>query len=791
MNEPSRPCIFLLVLLAVLWLPGTAGLAQQIMYTEVEIPISNGDDWDELLQSNVDLDHYFKTDEGNVRLVVEERDMILLNEANIAYRVLHEDLQTYYGTLLSSERSLQDLKADCGLENFSLGSMGGYLTYSEIMTQLSLMRELYPQYVSTIDTIGLSFEGQMVPAIKLSDDPNEDQSDIEAVVYFESLTHAREPNSMMVLIYYMWWILENAEQNPEIQYLLENREIYFVPVVNVDGYLYNEEIAPGGGGMWRKSRKINEVDESCWGVDLNRNYGNLWGMDIGSSGDPCSPTYRGETPFSEIESQNVRDFVAKINPALAFSNHSYGNKFMNPLSPVDSLVDYESYSEFSSEFTPYTYKGYGLVSEMLNYYSSGTTRDYLHGQGIYAWTPEIGESFWPLQSEICPIAQTFLKSLRYATWVAGDYTKIISARLKESEFLETNQPGLLSVAIRNRGISKAAREVEVELLSQDSLVTITQPILTIDSLPARSSLIDVLEFEIFRETGLQPSEEVQFELIIRQEGVETDRQALSFYTAAPSSQILFSDDAEQGMGQWISNGAPGWDTTFVDAVSGAHCFADSRYGNYLPFSSSYIEMKDAVDLTQSSRPILEFQAKWALEYGLDEVAVELIDELGFKVHLGQYCLTSGPEPPANNFTGHRHWQNVRYDLGQFRDQLIKIRITIYSDNMVQSDGFFFDDIKIMDLGLEFPVQGSDLKETSVLSIFPNPTNQLVSLYIGKDLQEFERWELWSFSGQLIQQSPILEELSTIDLKDRAAGVYLLVVRGKTTSLVEKVTVLHH
>ena len=57
----------------------------------------------------------------------------------------------------------------------------------------------------------------------------------------------------------------------EVSYLVDNRELYFVPVINPDGYAYNEQISPNGGGMWRKSRRNN--GGGIYGVDLNRNYG--------------------------------------------------------------------------------------------------------------------------------------------------------------------------------------------------------------------------------------------------------------------------------------------------------------------------------------------------------------------------------------------------------------------------------------------------------------------------------------------------------------------------------------
>src|SRR6185503_2455375 len=102
-------------------------------------------------------------------------------------------------------------------------------------------------------------------------------------------------------------LLENYNTNPEVKYLIDNLEMYFVPVVNPDGYIYNETTNPNGGGMWRKNRRDNLDGE--YGVDLNRNYGYNWGYDNnGSDPNTASDTYRGDTSFSEPETQNLKNF---------------------------------------------------------------------------------------------------------------------------------------------------------------------------------------------------------------------------------------------------------------------------------------------------------------------------------------------------------------------------------------------------------------------------------------------------------------------------------------------------
>lgn len=48
------------------------------------------------------------------------------------------------------------------------------------------------------------------------------------------------------------------------------------------------------------------------GVDANRNFGFHFN-EGGSSSDPCSDSYHGTGPFSEKETQNIRDFINVSN----------------------------------------------------------------------------------------------------------------------------------------------------------------------------------------------------------------------------------------------------------------------------------------------------------------------------------------------------------------------------------------------------------------------------------------------------------------------------------------------
>ena len=100
-----------------------------------------------------------------------------------------------------------------------------------------------------------TWEGRSLYWLKISNNPNVNQS--KPQVLYTAIHHAREPESLVELVYYMWYLLENYNTNAEIKYLVDNLEMYFVPCVNPDGYIYNYTTNPNGGGLWRKNRRNN------------------------------------------------------------------------------------------------------------------------------------------------------------------------------------------------------------------------------------------------------------------------------------------------------------------------------------------------------------------------------------------------------------------------------------------------------------------------------------------------------------------------------------------------------
>lgn len=309
-----------------------------------------------------------------------------LDNLSISYDIDIEDMSAFYRSRVK-DKSL---------------TMGGFMTLSEIESWMDFWVAAYPSILIKF-SIGTSLEGRTIWAYKISDNPEIDEDEPE-VGYF-SLTHAREPASASSLIYFIEHLVNSYGYDSEVTDIVDNRELFFVLVVNTDGYYWNEFTDPAGGGMWRKNRKYLGVDEygDQWGVDLNRNYGFQWGFDdYGSSWEFWSETYRGTAPFSEPETQVIRDFIISRNFIIMHNNHSYSNLEIWPYG-YDRIYSHQEdfYINLGDSLTQYN--GYAPGIGWTLYPTNGDFDDWAWGDTlskprIISLTAEIGnydDGFWP------------------------------------------------------------------------------------------------------------------------------------------------------------------------------------------------------------------------------------------------------------------------------------------------------------------------------------------------------------------------------------------------------------
>lgn len=344
-----------------------------------------------------------------IDIVTDEKEVNQLRSLGYDVEIVHEDLVAFYQSRLDRTKD-----------------MGGYHTYSEVIAELDSMHGLYPSLTSAPIDIGHSLEDSVIWAFKISDNPGVDEDEPE--VFYNSLIHAREPAGMEVLLYFMWHLLDNYGIDSSATYLVDSRELWVVPVVNPDGYCYNEYEYPDGGGMWRKNRR--DCGGGDWGVDLNRNFGYQWGYDDNGSSPYCwDETYRGSGPFSEPTTQVIRDFFYSRNFVMCLDNHTHGEWLLYPWC-YDQLYtpDHDLFVAIAESMAVFNGHIPGTAWECL-YPVNGGSVDWEYGElGIIAISPEIGnddDGFWPPPSRILPLCQLQLPTLLLYAELADNPSKIL------------------------------------------------------------------------------------------------------------------------------------------------------------------------------------------------------------------------------------------------------------------------------------------------------------------------------------------------------------------------------
>lgn len=351
--------------------------------------------------------------------------------------------------------------------DFPLGSLMGNYTYDEAVARMDSLHAQFPALVSEKIALGTTLESRTIWAIKVSDNPEVDENEPE--VLYTGLTHAREPVGMMNLFYFIQTICENYYSDSESAFLINQRELWFVPILNPDGYVWNEVYynTYASPGYHRKNR----LDTGCGtgtsrGVDLNRNYSFNWGGDYGSSGNPCAATYRGTAAFSELETSILQNFVLSRDFQNILHYHSYSNvlihSFGNDSLPAEP--DLTMITEIGTWMTSENGYQVGTGYSTLGYRVCGDAVDWSYGElGLLSYTPEVGsymDYFWPSEDRVLPLCQDQVYQNKVFATVAGSDPAVRSFSLSADT---VGSGGIvdLEVLVQNRGLNSTNGPVTV------------------------------------------------------------------------------------------------------------------------------------------------------------------------------------------------------------------------------------------------------------------------------------------------------------------------------------------
>ena len=245
--------------------------------------------------------------------------------------------------------------------------------------------------VAKLVKLGTTYQGREILAVKLTKGAPGIADGSRPAVLYSATQHAREWISTEVTRRLMEYFASNDKQAKRLR---RKRQLWFVPVVNPDGYQYTFDTER----LWRKNLRDNNGDGQITGgdgVDLNRNYPERWGYDDeGSASDTADETYRGPSPGSEPETKADMKLIKKIDPVMAVSYHSYGPLLLYPQGwqIQTPTADDPIYIALSGTDDKPAIKGFDPDVAAELYTTNGEFTDWAHQRkDALAWTPELDE----------------------------------------------------------------------------------------------------------------------------------------------------------------------------------------------------------------------------------------------------------------------------------------------------------------------------------------------------------------------------------------------------------------
>jgi hypothetical protein len=402
-----------------------------------------------------------------------------------------------------------------------------YHSYAEMTTILLGLNHTY-SYVVDVFSIGQSWHNRNIYCIRLT---NESDGKPKTEVLFVGYHHAQEQISAELPLYYVVDKATNYGLDENITSFLNTREIYVVVALNVDGL----DLFESNDRQRKNARQIDEDNDGSFdedppedlngnglieilvnhtdpyntefvgyegidndidgvncedwigGVDLNRNYPVGWENAVS---ELSSPVYRGPTPFSEPETQAIRDLVLGHNFTHAISFHSGLELIIYPwgctadptpdeakfveiaqgLSNITGDLPYVSPTVMYGIWDDWMYSEAGVLSLTCEIFRNETWMDAVLGSGPYPHTSWVGGERWlynPFPSGIETVIQRWLPVFTYIVDLARPPNLALSTIIVPKSIIGQGVTLNVTVVVENQG--SMIEEINVVMYLNDGV----------------------------------------------------------------------------------------------------------------------------------------------------------------------------------------------------------------------------------------------------------------------------------------------------------------------------------
>jgi Ca2+-binding RTX toxin-like protein len=382
----------------------------------VSVPIAGPQDVLRFERLGLDVTHDVSATEATLALYSQD-ERRLLQSRGFGVRTIEDDL----AAVDSVDRTAEARAARVGVASALPSGREQYRVYEDYTTEMKDLAETNPELVREV-VIGQTLEGRPIQGIEIAADVEAD--DGRPAFLNMGVHHAREWPSGELPMEFALDLVDGYGTDERITALLDEVRVFIFPVINVDGFIASRSygtspldddpnatlplIINDQAAYKRKncrptvpgSEELPCASRSNSGVDLNRNYGAYWGGP-GSGSDVTSQGYRGPAPYSEPESQAVREFTSSVHPTVFITNHTFtedGKWLRQPGFDADFLPSDEigavspdeaamkNLGDDMAAATGWTSeRGYETLGDI-----TGATEDWNYfAQGTLGYTPEV------------------------------------------------------------------------------------------------------------------------------------------------------------------------------------------------------------------------------------------------------------------------------------------------------------------------------------------------------------------------------------------------------------------
>lgn len=622
----------------------------------------------------------------------QEEDLLL--QHGFAVTRIPDQAREYYEYLIASTR---------GSDN----PLNEYYSLTEFHDFLQTTQNQYPNLCQLVQ-YGTSIQNRPLYAMKISD--NVAQNEAEPEVKLIANIHGDEPIGYDLMIRTIDLLTSEYGTNPRITDIVNNTELWIIPMMNPDGY-------------------ANGYRYNAAGVDLNRNFPMPNGI-TNPDGNAHAPENLAMMDFS-----NQHNFVCGINFHSGSLVFNYPWDYTYALTPDDEMIIDMSLTYAQHNLPMYNSNEFaqGITNGAAWYVITGSMQDWNYGfTNNIEFTAELSYTKWPpastLDSYWANNQESILSFIEYAqnglkgsvtnssgnpiaaTISVQDNSKDIKNDPLVGDYHRLLLPGTYLVTASADAYIPQTVEITVPAqghithnftLESASMLLLSGLVRDLDGYPVNNAQVTLYTDPAVQTTTDSDGQfilpdtyegDYQFQVSSAQHGIFQSLLKVRLENGRSLVFVLgdkvFADDFEDGLGLWIATGTWGIIQEGTNSV-----LTDSPAGNYGNNVNKSIRTAEAINLSTIQKPLLSFKARWNLETGYDYVYVEA------SANGSNWTQLTG-------FTGHQneYLQQV-LPLDAYSGGNLHLRFRLRSDQYQTADGIYIDDVVVSGWDSTRPLYG--------------------------------------------------------------------------------------